>query len=108
MALPVFAARTHNSVGCGEFLDLLPLVEFADAAGMRLIQVLGVFFSFSTAAAAVLSCTGAAVVICLSCTMAAAALTAIQGVYRGVPVSCSSSNSSRCSNLKVFCAALWL
>lgn len=39
LALPVFAARTHNSVGCGEFLDLLPLVEFADAAGMRLLQV---------------------------------------------------------------------
>ncbi len=39
LALPVFAARTHNSVGCGEFLDLLPLVEFADASGMRLIQV---------------------------------------------------------------------
>jgi hypothetical protein len=39
MALPVFSARTHKSVGCGEFLDLLPLVEFADAAGMRLIQV---------------------------------------------------------------------
>lgn len=39
MALPVFSARTHKSVGCGEFLDLLPLVEFADAAGMRLLQV---------------------------------------------------------------------
>lgn len=39
MALPVFAARTHNSVGCGEFLDLIPLIEFSDAAGMRLIQV---------------------------------------------------------------------
>lgn len=39
MALPVFAARTRNSVGCGEFLDLLPLLEFADASGMRLIQV---------------------------------------------------------------------
>ena len=39
IALPVFAARTRNSVGCGEFLDLLPLVEFADASGMRLVQV---------------------------------------------------------------------
>lgn len=39
LALPVFAARTRNSVGCGEFLDLLALVEFADASGMRLIQV---------------------------------------------------------------------
>jgi hypothetical protein len=39
LALPVFAARTRRSVGCGEFLDLLPLVDFADASGMRLIQV---------------------------------------------------------------------
>lgn len=40
LALPVFSARTHNSVGCGEFLDLMPLVEFADAVGMRLLQVI--------------------------------------------------------------------
>jgi 4-alpha-glucanotransferase len=39
VALPVFAARTQNSVGCGEFMDLIPLIEFADGAGMRLIQV---------------------------------------------------------------------
>jgi hypothetical protein len=39
LALPVFAARTRNSVGVGEFLDLLQLVDFADTAGMRLLQV---------------------------------------------------------------------
>lgn len=42
LALPVFAARTRNSVGVGEFLDLLQLVDFADTAGMRLLQVLPV------------------------------------------------------------------
>lgn len=39
IALPVFAARTRQSLGVGEFLDLMPLVDFADAAGMRLLQV---------------------------------------------------------------------
>jgi hypothetical protein len=43
LALPVFAARTRNSVGVGEFLDLLQLVDFADTAGMRLLQVRGLF-----------------------------------------------------------------
>lgn len=38
LALPVFAARSRASVGCGEFLDLLPLINLADAAGMRLLQ----------------------------------------------------------------------
>lgn len=39
LALPVFAARTRQSVGGGEFLDLMALVDLADAAGMRLLQV---------------------------------------------------------------------
>jgi hypothetical protein len=39
LALPVFAARTRNSVGVGEFLDLMQLVDLADTAGMRLLQV---------------------------------------------------------------------
>jgi hypothetical protein len=39
LALPVFAARTRNSVGVGEFLDLMQLVDFADTAGVRLLQV---------------------------------------------------------------------
>lgn len=28
VAVPVFSLRTHDSVGCGEFLDLLKLVDF--------------------------------------------------------------------------------
>jgi 4-alpha-glucanotransferase len=39
LALPVFAARTQDSVGVGEFLDLMKMVDFADTAGMRLLQV---------------------------------------------------------------------
>jgi hypothetical protein len=39
LALPVFAVRTRNSVGVGEFLDLMQLVDFAGTAGMRLLQV---------------------------------------------------------------------
>eukprot|EP00878_Enallax_costatus_P005731 GHUV01006009.1.p1 GENE.GHUV01006009.1~~GHUV01006009.1.p1 ORF type:complete len:779 (+),score=167.27 GHUV01006009.1:209-2338(+) len=42
LALPVFAARTRHSVGVGEFLDLIPLVDFASASGMRMVQVLPV------------------------------------------------------------------
>ena len=30
VAAPVFSLRTHNSVGVGEFLDLIPLVDLAD------------------------------------------------------------------------------
>ncbi|KXZ50081.1 hypothetical protein GPECTOR_18g59 [Gonium pectorale] len=42
VALPVFSLRTAHSVGVGEFLDLLPLVDLADRCGLRLIQVLPV------------------------------------------------------------------
>lgn len=38
LALPVFAARSMHSVGCGEFLDLKGLVDLAAAAGLRLLQ----------------------------------------------------------------------
>lgn len=34
----MFSLRTGASLGVGEFLDLIPLVDFAAAAGMRLIQ----------------------------------------------------------------------
>jgi hypothetical protein len=30
LAVPVFSLRTHHSVGVGEFLDLIPLVDLAD------------------------------------------------------------------------------
>jgi 4-alpha-glucanotransferase len=42
LAIPVFSLRTTSSVGSGEFLDLIPLVDFAAAAGMHLLQLLPV------------------------------------------------------------------
>ncbi|GBF89315.1 4-alpha-glucanotransferase [Raphidocelis subcapitata] len=42
VALPVFSLRTRDSVGVGEFLDIKRLVDFAGAAGLRLIQILPV------------------------------------------------------------------
>ncbi|GFR48695.1 hypothetical protein Agub_g10651, partial [Astrephomene gubernaculifera] len=42
VAVPVFSLRTAQSVGGGEFLDLLPLVDLADKCGLRLIQLLPV------------------------------------------------------------------
>ena len=39
VALPVFSLRTKDSCGVGEFLDLMKVVDLADASGMRLIQV---------------------------------------------------------------------
>ena len=42
MALPVFATRTEQSVGCGDFMDLQHMVDFAAATGMSVVQVLPV------------------------------------------------------------------
>ncbi|GLC39071.1 4-alpha-glucanotransferase dpe2 [Pleodorina starrii] len=42
VAVPVFSLRTAHSVGVGEFLDLIPLVDLADKCGLRMIQVLPV------------------------------------------------------------------
>ena len=41
MAVPVFSLATDQSVGVGEFLDLIPLVDLTAAAGLHLIQVRG-------------------------------------------------------------------
>eukprot|EP00798_Chlamydomonas_sp_ICE-L_P028576 gene28576-31736_t len=40
VAVPVFSLRTLDSVGVGEFLDIIKLVDLADRYGMRMIQVL--------------------------------------------------------------------
>lgn len=40
--MPVFSLRTKDSTGCGEFLDLIKLVDFCCVAGLHLIQVLPV------------------------------------------------------------------
>ena len=42
LAVPVFSLRTAASFGSGEFLDLLPLVDFCGAVGLCLIQLLPV------------------------------------------------------------------
>lgn len=42
IAVPVFSLRTASSCGCGEFEDIKALVDFCNAAGMRLIQLLPV------------------------------------------------------------------
>jgi len=40
VALPIFSLRTNNSVGAGEFLDLKKVVDLANVAGLKLIQIL--------------------------------------------------------------------
>lgn len=42
VAAPVFSLRSAHSVGAGEFLDLVPLVDLCAATGFSLIQVLPV------------------------------------------------------------------
>lgn len=40
--IPVFSLRTKQSLGCGDFLDLIPFIDWAHEAGFRLIQILPV------------------------------------------------------------------
>ncbi len=42
VAIPVFSLRSMQCVGVGEFLDLIPLIDWAKTTGMRLIQTLPV------------------------------------------------------------------
>jgi len=42
IAVPVFSLRSRNSVGIGEFLDLIPFGAFASKVGFDLIQLLPV------------------------------------------------------------------
>lgn len=42
VAIPVFSLRTADSFGVGEFSDLIALVDWAEAAGMKVIQILPV------------------------------------------------------------------
>ena len=41
-ALPVFSLRTSRSVGCGDFVDLRKMIDFASETGMSVVQVLPV------------------------------------------------------------------
>ncbi len=38
--IPVFSLRSKKSLGCGEFLDLIPLIDWAKEAGLKIIQLL--------------------------------------------------------------------
>ena len=42
VALPAFSVRTSKSVGCGDFVDLRRVVDFASETGMSVVQVLPV------------------------------------------------------------------
>ncbi len=42
VSIPVFSLRTEQSLGVGEFLDLKPLVDWANQTGLKVIQVLPV------------------------------------------------------------------
>jgi 4-alpha-glucanotransferase len=48
IAIPVFSLRSKNSGGVGEFLDLIPLVDWAKKTGMKLIQILPVNDTMAT------------------------------------------------------------
>lgn len=40
VALPIFSLKSNNSLGVGEFLDLLPTIDWAKSVGLKLIQIL--------------------------------------------------------------------
>ena len=40
VAVPVFALRSTQSMGCGEFIDIKPLADWCEAARLRVIQLL--------------------------------------------------------------------
>ena len=42
VSIPVFSLRSKDSFGCGEFMDLMLLADWAKKTGLRLIQILPV------------------------------------------------------------------
>ena len=48
VAVPVFSLRTESSYGVGEFRDIIPLVDWAEKTGLKLIQVLPVNDTIAT------------------------------------------------------------
>ncbi|MDR1759057.1 MAG: 4-alpha-glucanotransferase [Fibrobacter sp.] len=42
VAVPLFSLRSKNSIGVGEFLDLIPLAKWARVCGLNVIQILPV------------------------------------------------------------------
>lgn len=47
-AIPIFSLRSSNSVGCGEFLDLMPLADWCQQAGLKMIQILPINDTIAT------------------------------------------------------------
>jgi 4-alpha-glucanotransferase len=48
VAIPVFSLRSENSFGVGEFADIKLLVDWAKAAGLKLIQILPINNTMAT------------------------------------------------------------
>ncbi len=48
VAVPVFSLRTSQSVGCGEFSDLIPLADWCHSAGLKMIQLLPINDTMAT------------------------------------------------------------
>lgn len=48
VAIPVFSLRSEKGFGVGEFLDLIPLADWARQAGLKLIQILPVNDTIAT------------------------------------------------------------
>eukprot|EP01117_Protostelium_nocturnum_P005270 TRINITY_DN1920_c0_g1_i1.p1 TRINITY_DN1920_c0_g1~~TRINITY_DN1920_c0_g1_i1.p1 ORF type:complete len:907 (-),score=345.64 TRINITY_DN1920_c0_g1_i1:195-2915(-) len=40
VAVPIFALRTKNGLGVGEFLDIKPLVDWSSECGLKIVQIL--------------------------------------------------------------------
>jgi 4-alpha-glucanotransferase len=52
VAIPVFSLRSKNSFGTGEFTDIKPLVDWAEQAGLKLLQLLPINDTTATHSAA--------------------------------------------------------
>lgn len=48
VALPVFSLRSEEDHGVGEFLDLIPFIDWAKSVGMHLVQILPINDTVST------------------------------------------------------------
>jgi 4-alpha-glucanotransferase len=48
VAIPVFALRSENGMGVGEFLDLKKMVDWAKKTGMKMIQILPINDTIAT------------------------------------------------------------
>lgn len=42
ISVPVFSLKTKRSLGCGDFLDLIPLIDYANVSGFKILQLLPV------------------------------------------------------------------